>query len=333
MNPMSNRFLVVVRAGDNSLHPQWLTGAEERRWDLLVNYYGDHPTRYADAGPGVVRVDSKGPKWPALHKLFDDTRQAWAAYDYIWIPDDDLAATCADVNLMFDLMAGLDLHLAQPSLSWNSHVSLVMTLHNPNFAVRYSSFVEPMAPCFSRQLLERAVPTFGEIISGWGLDYVWPQLLQNPAAQCAILDRIQVTHTRPVGGPNYEFNRNAGVEPRVEMEALLKKYKVAPMQLSYGAIDRAGQSYSLFGPGGADFVYRLCEGFLGRLADKPELLGNVFAWHSQARRQFLQQAQPAAVATAVAPAPASPGDALERFRAAFQAASRSTAGRVLHATH
>ena len=65
---MSRKNLVVVRAGDNSLHPEWLDGSAERNWDLVVNYFGDDPDRYRTHD--VVRIDGKGPKWPALQTLF-----------------------------------------------------------------------------------------------------------------------------------------------------------------------------------------------------------------------------------------------------------------------
>jgi hypothetical protein len=305
---MKRRFLVVVRAGDRSLHPQWLAQAETRNWDLIVHYNGDDPQRYPTSGDGMLRIDSKGPKWPALHALLNHTRDAWREYDYIWIPDEDLAARGEDINRMFDLMAALGIELAQPSLSWESHASPVLTLHNPNFALRFSSFVEPTAPCFSRALLERVLPTFGETSIGVGLGYVWPRFLQNAATQCAILDRIQVTHTRPAD------------DQRAEMPEAI--------QLSYGAVDRDGRRYNLFDAENGDFVFRLCEGYLGKLADEPALLGAVFASHAKARTEYLRPA----AATTSAPSPEPAGRALERFKNALAAAAANSAGRVSEAT-
>jgi hypothetical protein len=40
---MTKQHLVVVRAGDNSLHPHWLAGDGDRTWDLVVSYFGDDP--------------------------------------------------------------------------------------------------------------------------------------------------------------------------------------------------------------------------------------------------------------------------------------------------
>ena len=306
---MKRRFLVVVHADDRSQHPQWLTQADARNWDLIVHYYGDNPQCYPASGDGMVRIDSKGPKWPALHTLLAKTRDAWRQYDYIWIPDEELATTCADINRMFELMAALGLELAQPSLSWDSDVREILTLHNPNFAVRFSSFVAPMAACFSRALLERVLSTFAETTVGAGLGQVWPSYLQSAATQCAILDRVQATLTRHAD---------------TAMDPLLNKHGGAgAIQLSYGAIDRDGRRYNLFGADNGEFVFRLCEGYLGKLAEKPALLGDVFATHAAARADYLRQTP--ATATAAS-------EALARFKNAVAAAAANGAGRVATAT-
>ena len=296
---MGKRFLVVVRAGDESLHPTWLQTRDTRNWDLIVNYYGDDTTRFPAAGEGFVRIDSKGPKWPALARLMTETQDAWSAYDYVWFPDDDLATTGDDINRMFEVAVGLELHLAQPSLSWDSHIGVPLTLHNRSFSVRFSSFVEPMAPLFSAALLRRALPTFGETISGWGLDYVWPQLLDNPARQCAILDCIQVRHTRPAGGPNYAFNNAAGIEPRKEMHELLQRHGIpGPTQMCFGGIDAAGRFYNLFDKDDETFVSRLCSGYLELKKGSAPMIGSLFIEHALARQQFLAaQSGPAASRT------------------------------------
>ena len=294
---MKRRFLAIVRAGDRSLHPHWLVDDADRQWDLVINYYGDDPHLYREPREGVKRIDSKGPKWPALHQLLSTSQVDWRAYDYVWLPDDDLDTNCADINRLFAMTEGLGLELSQPSLSWDSYWSLALTLHNARFAMRYSSFVEPMAPCFSRALLERVVPTFGEIISGWGLDYVWPRFLDDPARQCGIIDRIQVRHTRPVGGPNYRFNQDVGISPKDEMDALLRKYGLpGPLLMSYGGLDRDGRAYNLFDPSSGDFVYRLTDGYRGMFGDKPQMIAALFAHHARAREEVL--------ATATAPEPA-----------------------------
>ena len=106
---MTKQRLVVVRAGDNSLHPHWLAGDGDHTWYLVVSYFGDDPDIFkVDDG---VRIDSKGPKWPALYELFSLYPNLATDYDYIWLPDDDLMASKADINRLFDICVAYGLEV------------------------------------------------------------------------------------------------------------------------------------------------------------------------------------------------------------------------------
>ncbi len=220
-----NRFLVVARAGDQSLHPQWTSALSERDWDLVVSYFDDDPHRFRDAGE--IRIDDKGHKWPALHALLSRAN-FWRRYDYIWFPDDDLAADQASISELFRKAAGFGLMLAQPALSWTSYFSHPITIRHPSFRIRMTDFVEIMAPCFERSFLDACLPTFRESVSGWGIDRLWPRLLPLNTRRCAIIDDVEVTHTRPVGGPTYDKLREQGISARAEYQALLRKHGIPP---------------------------------------------------------------------------------------------------------
>jgi hypothetical protein len=116
----ASRFLVVVRAGDASLHPTWTDDLATRDWDLVVSYYGLDPARYRDARGR--RIDDAGQKFLGLHALLTRER-FWREYDYIWLPDDDLAIDQAAVSALFATTARLGAALAQPALSWDSYYS------------------------------------------------------------------------------------------------------------------------------------------------------------------------------------------------------------------
>ncbi len=218
-----NRFLVVVRAGDQSLHPHWTSTLATRDWDLVVSYFGDDPHRFR--GAGETRVDDKGLKWQGLHALLtrDDF---WHKYDYIWFPDDDLATDQATISKFFHHVVDLGLALAQPALSWSSYYSHPVTVQRPSFRARWTNFIEIMAPCFERRFLETCLPTFAETLSGWGLDWVWPHRLGAETRRSAIIDAVAVTHTRPVGGPMYGKLREAGVTARDEATDLLRRHGI-----------------------------------------------------------------------------------------------------------
>ena len=235
------RNLVLVRAGDNSLHPFWLAGADDRNWDLVVNYYGDDPALFRD--PDVMRIDSKGPKWPALQDLLTQNQDFLTEYDYIWLPDDDLMASKPDINRMFDICRRHHLGVAQPSLTQDSYYSHLLTVHNPQYELRFTNYVEIMAPCFSAQVLRRTIPLLNCNMSGWGLDFVWPKLVDRPLQDIAIIDAVSVRHTRPIGGPNYKLLKEKGISPWDEMRHFCRQHGLndEPAIVTHRAVFRNGQ--------------------------------------------------------------------------------------------
>ena len=245
---MSERCLVIVRAGDASLHEAWLGPVgQPRDWDLVVNYFGDDPERYRR--PDVLRIDGKGPKWIGLQNALTQGGLDWRAYDRIWLPDDDLAATPDAVSRLFAACREHELALAQPSLSHDSYISHAITVHNPRYTLRWTNFIELMAPVLSRDLLARVLPTFDANQSGWWLDYLWQMYLDRPRLDAGIVDAVQVRHTRPVGGPNYARMKATGQSPWVEMNTLRRRYALTDIDhVCWQAQDTAGQCWRLDDP-------------------------------------------------------------------------------------
>ncbi|HSC65029.1 MAG TPA: DUF707 domain-containing protein [Caldimonas sp.] len=74
-------------------------------------------------------------------------------------------------------------------------------LQAPPAQLRFTGFVEVMAPLFSREALRSCAPTLDESRSGWGLGWVLPTLCERAGlGRIAIIDATPVRHTRPVGG-------------------------------------------------------------------------------------------------------------------------------------
>lgn len=246
---MSRRNLVIVRAGDRSLHDGWLGPLDrERSWDLVVSYFGNDPGIHRR--PDVQRIDGKGTKWAGLHALLAGDLVDWRAYDHIWLPDDDLAATPEAIERLFTLVDYHALHLAQPSLSHDSYISHAATVHNPRFLLRRTNFVEVMAPMVSREMLQRVLPTMIENESGWGLDFLWQMFLDRPRRDAGVVDTVQIRHTRPVGGPNYAKMREQGKSPFDELEAMRRKYCLWDVaQICWSGITADGAELALDTPG------------------------------------------------------------------------------------
>jgi hypothetical protein len=265
------RNLVIVRAGDTSLHEQWLAGDGERNWDLIVNYFGDDPARYR--AEDVRRIDSKGPKWPALHDLIQKLGKDVFCYDRVWLPDDDLIATKTGINLLFDIIGKYALALAQPALTLDSHLGHIITLRNRSFHLRFTNFVEIMAPCFSRDFLKQMLPSFNANLSGWGLDFMWPTKISD-WTRIAIIDAVTVCHTRPVGGPNYRHLAAGGKTPQQELGAVLVKYGMTKLDPPFvrGAIDKSDRRLSMDDVTAHELIDNIIIGYLPEFAKHPDLL-------------------------------------------------------------
>jgi hypothetical protein len=218
------RNLVVVRAGDASLHRQWLKG-RTRDFDLFISYYGSPPGRHRDDGDFYEA--RRGPKWPGIAALLQHNPELLDRYESFWFPDDDLACDTATIDRMFAFFCAYRLCLAQPALTRDSYYTWDTLLQDQRCHIRYSGFVEVMAPIFSREALRVCRPTFSESRSGWGLDWVWPTLCRDAGlGRIAIIDATPVHHTRPVGGGGDLYKNHPEMDPRDDARRLLATYGI-----------------------------------------------------------------------------------------------------------
>jgi hypothetical protein len=204
----SPRGLAVVRCGDNTLHRTWVSG--RRNFDVGISYYGSNPM--LESPEADYMHHCKGGKWDGLFSFFKKFPEVLDHYDYFWLPDDDIVAVAADIDSLFALGIENEYHVYQPSLDEHSYYSHVITLQHPSFQVRYTNFVEVMVPFISREVLVRSLPFIEKTASGFGLDFLWPQMVREIKgdAYCgvAVVDTITVRHTRPVGGNLHQFMRD-----------------------------------------------------------------------------------------------------------------------------
>ena len=191
----SRRNLVVMRAGDAGLFPQWKP-APTRSWDLAISFYGQGRPEW---GQEYFHV-AKGPKWQPIHLWLASNPQLLRQYDYIWFPDDDIMTTWENVDDLFQVCRDFDLQLAQPALTSDSFRNFPVTFQDPNSLLHFTVWVEGMVPLVRADALKLCMPVMQEPSRyGWGHDWIWPMLLVYPQNKIAIIDRCAVKHTRPLG--------------------------------------------------------------------------------------------------------------------------------------
>jgi hypothetical protein len=235
------RSLVVARVGRKSLHRTWIDQGRERNWDLYLCPFQDiGPQDDLDCVTGEIMP---GPKWTGLRQLLNGW-DGWRDYDYVWLPDDDIFAGQDTISAMFDAGRALGLDLFAPALDESSHYAHYVGMRNRSFFARRVGFVEIMVPCFSRQALERLLPTLDLSTTGWGwgLDSAWPKLLGYE--NLGIIDGVPVLHTRAVG----QF-RDADLSRRVleESDAIQAEFACDQRMTTFGGIGPDLQDLPLTG--------------------------------------------------------------------------------------
>jgi hypothetical protein len=217
------RYLLVVRAGDESLHRNWIDAKSERNFDLLVSYYGTETGRYQNDGEYYHVLP--GPRWTTHHAILRDHRYLHEIYDHVCFACDDLDADGATWNALFAFCDRQNFDLAQPAIL--GPVSYAITAPIPNLLYRLTTFVEVMCPVFSKRGLAICWPSFGESVSGWGLNHIWPKLLAEHQGKLAIIDAVRVTHTRALReGSLYQLIEDLGIDPTAERGRVMAQHGI-----------------------------------------------------------------------------------------------------------
>jgi hypothetical protein len=228
-------YLLLLNGDESSLHPEWPRDIadEDRTWDFVLSFYGRHENFGKDPHADI-QIAGGGHKFLRLHALFHRDSPLWR-YERIAFCDDDLMLRWSDVNRLFAVHREFDLQLAQPSLTRDSHIAHAVTAHQPDWRLRFTSFVESMFPVWRRDALLACMPTFGQAAFGHGVDNIWPKLLGEPQTGLAVIDEVQVKHTRPTG-MHYDVERTIQ-----EGLALQHRYNAPSRVLEYGGVRREGR--------------------------------------------------------------------------------------------
>jgi len=222
---VEKRYLLIVRAGDTSLHPNWLKGGP-RRWDLHISYFGTMPQPFGALAEGVTLSHDPGPKYLGLAACFTAHPEFLDHYPMIGLADDDLLCDGSAWNATFAILDEIGADLGQPSLDPRSFFSYDMVLQRHWLKYREVDFIEVMCPIFSANFLRAVLPTFTLNRSSWGIDYLWREQARREGRRLAIVDAVSVLHTRAIGGGTQYSAANLG--------------KATPLDDYRTAIERAG---------------------------------------------------------------------------------------------
>jgi hypothetical protein len=228
---MTSRYLLLLRAGDHSLHPRWISPTVPRLWDLHLSYFGSRDDPFGTLSPGVSFSREPGTKFIGLADCMDKHPEFLERYEYIGFPDDDLDTDTTCWNTAFSTLSRLGAAMGQPSLDWRSYYFHDIVLRRPQFEYRVTDFVEMMAPIIQRDFLREIIPTWRYNQSSIGLDYLWRIKAGHEGKELVIVDACSMYHTRPMeGGTQYKAARLAsGKSKAQELRELFDKFDITDL--------------------------------------------------------------------------------------------------------
>ena len=224
----------MIRIGE-AVPPSFLSlsrQSHEIALDVTFSSYSGNDRRHIEGGDPVHHF--QGGKWAGIYDFF--------RYDYFWFPDDDIETTPENAFRFLDIVRREGLVLAQPALTPDSYYAYPITLANPRFRFRRTSFVELMMPIIRRDLLQAVLPMFRDRHAGMGLDFFWQQLTRHPDRDVAIIDAVAMGHFRPrqthLKGRMSEMN----VDIHAERDRTMEEFSIRPQPpATLSAITREGK--------------------------------------------------------------------------------------------
>jgi hypothetical protein len=198
-----------------------------------------------DADSDHVRhIEIPGAKVAGWSRLFARHPYLLDEYDAIALIDDDIETTVTAINSCFDLGRKYNLAIWQPGLSADSYVTYAASLANPSLDVRFVNCIEMMCPFFAANFLKTIVPLFSFGFES-GIDLVWCSFAHERRLNCAVIDKISVKHTRPVG---IRKDDNGFMGDRIyedDIYACLRLFDMRwPPWVTLRAIDKQGRTVS-----------------------------------------------------------------------------------------
>ena len=244
----------------------------------------------------VLRLQDLGDGgWPRVLACLLAEPALWQDAEQILLPQDGIALRAAGASELFRVMRQHQLPIAQPSLSWRSHFSEPVCLHNPSFVLHHTNRLEARALAFSRDALAAWLPRMAEWPDAVLLGRLLPALQADPTRGVAVVDTVQCERTLPLS--------EAETSPPAWPSAWAGEGPWQEPGLTWGGVGMRGQVVHLF-----DDTREACLGLMAAgfacAVQEPEPIGEVFLQH------FLRSLNPAP--EAVAPVPAGP--AVPRLR-------------------
>lgn len=143
------------------------------------------------------------PKFQLINELTADA----ARFDWILLLDDDVELPPCFLDRFIAIAEACDFALCQPARTADSYIDHPIVMENPGVRARRTRFVEigPVT-AIRRDAAALILPMPADSGMGWGLDYVWPHIMEKAGLKMGIVDATPIAHRmrRQVSGYGYD---------------------------------------------------------------------------------------------------------------------------------
>jgi hypothetical protein len=143
------------------------------------------------------------PKFLLVNELVADA----AKFDWILLVDDDVELPPYFVDDFIGFADRFDFALCQPARTTDSYIDHMIVMQSSGLLARRTRFVEigPVT-AIRRDAAPLILPVAEDSGMGWGLDFVWPMLMEKAGLRMGIVDATPIAHRmrRQVTGYNYD---------------------------------------------------------------------------------------------------------------------------------
>ncbi len=215
-NTVAHVSHVLCQSRDHMVDQHWIALAPEGQGVC------DHPmTR--------LIVTEPAPKFVLLDRLLTEA----AAYDWVILCDDDIELPPDAVDALIAHAEMHDFALCQPARTADSFTDHPIVQVLPGLVARQTRFVEigPLT-CLRSDAVSLLLPFGSEAGMGWGLDLVWPVLLEAAGLRMGIIDAVPMAHRvrRAATGYSYDQAKRA-------MFQLLAARKHLPLDEAFTVVE------------------------------------------------------------------------------------------------
>ena len=229
------KYLLLTTIGNSDYWKTWVENKNIRNYDIgLIFYEKNIKQSKKEEISNIVDYFWHQPdfKYTGIKKIIENNKFI-LDYEYIWMPDDDVILHKGIISELFNQAYKRNCWMCQPSIlpinyTWD------ITVNDPVCKYRYVSMVEVMCPMFKGDILKKLYNTFDMSHSGWGLEFIWGELLNYPTDKIIIFDNIIAKHLKPCkpdGGIIYKLLKERyNLTPHEELNNIIKNHTTKKMK-------------------------------------------------------------------------------------------------------